>query len=327
MADTQQLKPSRTARQELAQQDLETAPLTLDDFNIERVMSDFAGITSSKAVRCGASGFRKRVLLKVAREAMAQAPDANQRIIDEARIGMRVAHPNLLQVLDLGRDQDRLFLVREWVVGVGARSLMARTWSARRSLPTAASLRIGICLARALAYLHGLRSVRWAPAGISHRLVTPGNVIISARGEVRLTNLSRAEVDARFDSEWRQVDDGFPAFAAPEVLAGESPTHSSDIYGLGALLYEALTGPDAMVGSPDSDWTRTRRTLDLQSEIAASGLPRTLRQLLIDATSREPSERPAATEINSGLRRWLYDALDSDGEDELRQAVANAGAI
>lgn len=326
MADAHQLKPSVASNREVIEQDLEITPPRLDEFEIVQVMSDFAGITSSKAVRCGVSGFRKRVMLKVANESMTEAPDVNQRIIDEARIGMRVGHPNLVQVLDLGRDQGRLFLVREWVVGIGVRPLMARTWGARRSLPAAASLRIGICMARALAYLHGLRAAVWAPVGLSHRLVTPGNIIVSAAGEARLSNLSRAELNARFDSEGRQVDEGFPAFAAPEVIEGEQPTHAADIYGLGAVLYEALGGADSMLGSPGSDWTRTRRTLDLQEEIAASDLPRTLRHILSDATSSEPSQRPTATELKGGLRSWLFDELDTDGEDELRQAVANVGA-
>jgi len=327
LADTHQLKPSAAAGKEIVEQDLEIAPPRLDEFEILEVMADFGGITSSMAVRPGVSGYRKRVLLKCANEPLSAAPDVNQRIVEEARIGMRVGHPNLVQVLDLGRDSQRLFLLREWVVGVGMRPLLARTWDSRRSLPPAASIRVGVSVARALSYLHSLRADVWAQHGISHRVVAPSNIIVSAAGEVRLTNLSRAELNARFDSGARQVDEGYPAFAAPEVIKGARPSPAADVFGLGALMYEALGGADSFLGSPVSDWTRTRRSLDLQADIASSDLPRTLRRLLAAATSNTPEDRPAAAEIKGELRTWMFDELDTDGEDELRQAVANVGAM
>lgn len=305
--------------------DLEVPPPRLDEFEILEVLADHAGITTSKALRQGVDGYRKRVLLKSANEPMNHAPEANQRITEEARIGMRVSHPNLVQVLDLGRDQRRLFVVREWVVGVGMRPLLNRTWSARRSVPLAASLRVGVAVARALEYLHGLRAEVWAQQGVSHRIITPSNILISKAGEVRLTNLSRAELSARFDSEGRQVDEGFPAFAAPEIIQGGRPHPASDVFGLGAVLYESLEGSEALTGSPASDWTRTRRALELQDEVASSDLPQRLRHLLTEATSTAPERRPTAAEFKRELRRWMFDELDSDGEDELRQVVANVG--
>jgi serine/threonine protein kinase len=326
MADTYQLKPSAAAGQEIAEQDLEIAPPRLAEFEVLDVLADHAGITSAIATRPGVSGYSKRVLLKSANQPIPQAPDANQRIVEEARVGMRVSHPNIVQVLDLGRDEKRMFLVREWVVGVGMRPLLARTWELRRSVPPAASLRIGIGVARALGYLHGLRATVWAEDGVAHRLVAPSNVLVSAAGEVRLTNLSRAELNPRFDSERRLVAEGFPAFAAPEVIQGQRPSHAADIFGLGAVLYEAIGGSDSFLGDPVSDWTRTRRSLDLQADVASSDLPRKLRELLAACTSPDPDARPTAPNLRGELQSWLFDELDTDGDDELRQAVANVGA-
>ncbi|MCO4771135.1 MAG: serine/threonine protein kinase [Deltaproteobacteria bacterium] len=327
MADGKPRNGNLSAGKEVIEHDLEVYAPRLAEFEIERVMSDHAGITSAEAVRPGLSGYRKRLLLKSANEPVSTAPEANQRIVEEARIGMRVSHPNLVQVMDLGRDEGRMFLLREWVVGTGLRPLLARTWAARRSVPPAASLRIGVCVARALDYLHGLRGEVWAKNGVPHRVVAPSNILVSRAGEVRLTNLSRAELNARFDSEGRQVDDGFPAFAAPEVIQGQRPSHAADVFGLGAVLYESLGGSDSLLGTPASDWTRTRRALDLQAEVAASDLPRRLRHLLAAATSSVPEKRPTAQDLKSELRRWMFDELDTDGEDELRRAVSNIGPV
>ncbi len=325
MPDSTLLQGNASAGKDIVDFDLEIAPPRIDEFETVEVLANHAGITTSKALRHGVAGYRKRVLLKSANEPMSHAPEANQRIIEEARIGMRVSHPNLVQVLDLGRDQRRLFVVREWVVGVGMRPLLSQTWSARRSIPLAASLRVGVAIARALEYLHGLRAEVWAQQGVSHRIITPSNILLSKAGEVRLTNLSRAELSARFDSEGRQVDEGFPAFAAPEVILGGVPHLASDVFGLGAVLYESLGGPNALLGSPSSDWKRTRRDLDLHEEVASSDLPQRLRHLLAAATSTDPEHRPTAAEFKRDLRRWMFDELDTDGEDVLRQVVANVG--
>lgn len=310
---------------EIVPHDLEVPARRLAEITVRRTLAEHTGITTAQGRLEGQEGYRKPVLLKVAARPMAVDPEPNQRLIEEARLSSRVAHPNVAQLFDLGRDEGRMFLLREWVVGIGMRPLLARTWQARRSLPPAASLRIGLGVARALDYLHGLRAELWAPEGVAHRRVAPATILVSASGEVKLANLSRSALNPRFDSQARQVDEGFPAFAAPEVLEGGEATPESDIFGLGAVLYEALGGSDSMLGAPKSDWTRNRRVLDLHEEVAASDLPRRLRHVLASATLADPAQRPSALEFKRDLRRWMYDELDTDGEDELRQAVSNVG--
>lgn len=311
----------------IVDRDVEFPPPTLDDFTVIQIMSDFAGITSSMAVRHGSDGFRKRVLLKSANEPEDVSREVNQRLVEEARVGMRVSHPNLVQVLDLGKDDGRFFLLRSWVVGLGLRALLSWSWRSHRPLPPAATLRVGVSVARALDYLHTLRSLPWAARGISHRVVTPANILISAAGEVRLANLSRANLNPRFDSEGRTVHNGYPAFAAPEILEGARASHAADVFGLGAVLYEALGGEDSLMGAPESDWTRTRPRLELAGQVLRSDLPARLRKLLAAALSRNPGDRPSAREMKQELRSWMFDELDSDGEDALRQAAQEAPTI
>jgi len=310
---------------EIVPHDLEVPARRLAEITIRRMLAEQGGITTSQAHLEGQDGYRKPVLLKVAAKAMSMDPEPNQRLVEEARLGSRVAHANVAQLFDLGRDEGRMFLLREWVVGIGMRPLLARTWEARRSLPPAASLRIGLGVARALDHLHGLRAELWAPEGVTHARVAPANILISAAGEVKLANLTRSALNPRFDSQARQVDASFPAFAPPEVLQGGRPSPASDVFSLGAVLYEALGGSDSMLGATSSDWTRNRRVLDLHEEVASSDLPRRLRHVLAASTSSDPEKRPSALEFKRELRRWMYDELDTDGEDELRQAVANVG--
>ena len=299
------------------------APL-IDDFRILSVLASNEGVSSCVAVREGAFGFHKRVMLKLADAPFDAAPDVNLRITQEARIGMHLSHPNLLQILDLSRDAGRTFLVREWVDGLGLRALLRRRWSEGRVVPVPAVLRIGMGVARALHYLHNLRAPLWAPRGISHRVVTPSNILLSRFGEVRLANLSLADPAERFDSEARSVSAGqYPAFCAPEVLEGAGAGHAADVFSLGAVLFEALVGPTALIGPADSDWTRTRAELDLCPAVeAAAELPPALKKILLWGMHRVPEERPAAGDFKDALRRYLFTELQSDGEDELRTAIS-----
>ena len=300
--------------------DVDVPPVTLDDFSVVKVLASTAGISSCLARREGDFGFNKRVLLKVADETFDESPETNMRLNEEARIGMRLAHPNLLQILDLGRDADRTFLVREWVEGLGLRALLRRVWDDGRTLPVPASLRIGVGVARALSYLHGVRA-SWAPRGVAHRAVTPSNILLSRFGEVRLANLSLADPSAQFDSEARPVENGYPAFCAPEVLEGARADAAADVFGLGAVLYEAFTGPTAFMGPTHSDWLRYRTSSDIQDRVRATSLPGPLRQMLTRATSPAPEQRPSALQLREFLRRWLDSEYGSTGEDELRSVI------
>jgi eukaryotic-like serine/threonine-protein kinase len=305
---------------EILDRNVDVPPAQLSDFEVLRVLASNGGISTCVAKRLGSFGFNKRVLLKVADATFDESPETNTRLNEEARIGMRLGHPNLIQILDLGRDEDRTFLVREWVDGLGLRGLLRRTWDEGHSLSVPAVLRIGEGVARALGYLHNLRTP-WAPRGISHRVVTPSNILLSRAGEVRVGNLSLADPSDVFDSEARAVKGGHPAFCAPEVLDGARASHPADIFSLGAVLFEALVGPGAFSGDIDSDWHRYRTDKNIQGRVQTADLPSPLRGLLAAATHPLPDSRPNAIQLREFLRGWLNAEHSSNGEDELQEAV------
>jgi len=305
---------------EILDRNVDVPPPRLSDFEVLRVLASAGGISTCVARRLGSFGFNKRVLLKVADATFDESPETNVRLNEEARIGMRLAHPNLLQILDLGRDDGRTFLVREWVDGLGLRGLLRRTWEEGQSLPVPAVLRIGEGVARALGYLRNLRTP-WAPRGVSHRVVTPSNILVSRAGEVRVGNLSLADPSEVFDSEARAVKGGHPAFCAPEVLDGARASHSADIFSLGAVLFEALVGAEAFSGAIDSDWHRYRTDKNIQDRVQSADLPSPLRGLLGAATHPLPDSRPSALQVREFLRGWLNAEHSSNGEDELQEAV------
>jgi tRNA A-37 threonylcarbamoyl transferase component Bud32 len=225
------------------------------------------------------------VALKLLREDSTE-PRERQRFISEARLlGSLSHHPHLVQVLDAGVDGDRPFLALELVRGRTLVDELADGVDADRLAA------IGADLAEALAHVHA--------AGIVHRDLKPGNVLVAADGSVKLADFGIARL---VDDTRRQTRTGClvgtVAYLAPEQVAGELATTAVDVYALGLVLLEALTGTRAYAGtSVESALARLSRQPDVPES-----LPPGWRALLQAMTTRDPAARPTAEQVATGLR-------------------------
>ncbi|MGH3625449.1 MAG: serine/threonine-protein kinase, partial [Sciscionella sp.] len=159
-----------------------------------------------------------------------RAAEARARAIREGRIAARLQHPHAIAVFDVVEDSGRPWLIMEYLPSES----LAAVLTERGRLPVDEVVRIGYQLASALAAAHD--------AGIVHRDVTPGNVLIGSDGTVKLTDfgISRAAGDATLTATGQIA--GTPAFLAPEVARGESTGFPADVFSLGATLYAAVEG-------------------------------------------------------------------------------------
>ncbi|NEN77518.1 protein kinase domain-containing protein [Nocardioides zeae] len=210
---------------------------------------------------------------------------AHERFVAEARLLARLHHPRLVTVLDAGTVDGRPHIVMELVPGSDLAAVLREG-----PLPPDRVARLGAEVAEALAHAHA--------AGIVHRDVKPGNVLVEDSGHVRLADFGiarLAEATTRHTRTGTVI--GSPVYLAPEQVAGETVTTATDLYSLGLLLLEALTGEPPFTGT--------------QVEVAmarlANGptLPPTLppgwAALLRDLTAREPAQRPAAAAAEARL--------------------------
>lgn len=188
------------------------------------------------ATMIGPAG-RKPVAIKQLAGDAALETDARRRLIDEARLVFQLRHVNVCQVLDLASSEEGAFVVMEFVEGLDLRGLVGQ--AGPLAIPHA--LYVGREVARALDYAHRRRDDGGQPLFLVHGDVTPGNVLVSTEGEVKLADfgIARALGGA---APGRSLRAGTPGFMAPEVEAGATPTLRADIYGLGMTLYHALTG-------------------------------------------------------------------------------------
>ncbi|MBL8601628.1 MAG: serine/threonine protein kinase [Myxococcales bacterium] len=189
------------------------------------------------AVWHGASGFEKRVALKVLREEHRGDPDYEHRLVDEARLAARFSHPHLVSVSDLGVSQGVYWVRMEFVDGIDLAQALARG-----PLPTALALAVALDVAEALRYLHALADEAGRPLRLVHRDVAPSNILLGRDGFVRLSDFGIARATAHREDTEAGVRRGTWSYMSPEQVRAQALTAASDQFALGAVLYHALTG-------------------------------------------------------------------------------------
>ncbi len=158
--------------------------------------------------------------------------DANstRRVVREGRIAARLQHANVIALYDVVEDDGRPWLVMEYLPSRSLASLLAE----HRTLPSDEVRRIGRQLAAGLAAAHA--------AGVVHRDVKPGNVLVTEFGTVKVTDFGTSRVVGEGTLTGSGLLVGTPAYLAPEVARGEEPGFPADVFGVGATLYTALEG-------------------------------------------------------------------------------------
>lgn len=172
---------------------------------------------------------QRDVAVKILRPQLASDPRIRRRFEDEARASAQLAHPHVVAVFDSGEEDGTPFLVMERLSG---RTLADEI--RRGALPIGRVKVLAEQILSALAAAHG--------AGVLHRDIKPGNVLLSADGSAKVADFGIAKIVDDLDATTTGVVLGTPAYLAPERIAGHAATPSSDIFAVGVVLYEALTG-------------------------------------------------------------------------------------
>ena len=229
------------------------------------------------------------VALKFLPAELADDPLRRRRFLDEVRTALKVTHPNVCRVYDIGEFGGQHFLSMEYVDGEDLASLLRRIGR----LPQERAVEVARQICAGLAAAHG--------QGILHRDLKPANIMLDGRGQVRLTDFGLAALAESIDPS--EVRAGTPAYQAPEQLQGQAVTLRSDLYALGLVLYELFTG---------------RRAFAAQSV-------RELQDLHASTTPERPTSHVA--ELDPAVERALLRCLEKDPADRPPSALAVAAAL
>jgi serine/threonine-protein kinase len=205
-----------------------------------------------KARTHGAGPFAKPVAIKRIQDAKRANPQFVRMFEEEARLGSRLQHPNIVQILDFGLDEEgSYYLVMEWIEGLDMLQWVRAFSGGLRETPWPLVAAIGIEVCRALAAAHESVDATGAPAPVYHRDVSPSNVLLSTDGVVKLSDFGLARAMDRASMTRPNAIKGKLAYCAPELIAGAKPSPQSDLFALGVVLWEALAQRRLFTGKND----------------------------------------------------------------------------
>ncbi|MFM6974484.1 MAG: Stk1 family PASTA domain-containing Ser/Thr kinase [Agromyces sp.] len=222
----------------------------------------------------------RRVAIKIMHAHLADDTAFAQRFIQEARSAARLAHPNVVNVFDQGEDGETAYIVMEYLPGITLRELLKeyRRLTPEQALDILESVLAGLAAAHR--------------AGIVHRDLKPENVMLADDGRIKLADFGLARA-ATANTATGQALLGTIAYLSPELVSRGVADARSDIYALGIMLYEMLTGVQPYVGDAPMQiaYQHANSTVPLPSE-AVPGTPSGFDELVRWTTERDPEQRP-----------------------------------
>ena len=257
------------------------------------------------------------VAVKLLRPEYERDPEFGTRFRQEARAAGSLNHPNIVSVYDYGHDPAGTYIVMELIDGEDLAAVLRRTGA----LPPRQAARLAYDVASALAAAHA--------RGIVHRDIKPGNVLVSRDGRVKVTDfgIARAVADAQLTTPGLTL--GSVHYFSPEQARGEPTTATSDVYSLGIVLYELLTGRRPWTGDSPAAIAMARLSGATPSPASVrTGVPPTLDAIVRRAMARDPAQRyRSAAEMADALDSFLADRAPAAAAAPGFGTAAAAGAI
>lgn len=190
----------------------------------------------------GPSGFERVVVIKRVLPHLSQHAAFTSMFLDEARIAAAIRHPNVVQVHELGMEDDVLFLVMEYLEGESLHGLMRRLTIVGEHLDPALVGYIGAQACSGLHAAHELPDAEGRPSGLVHRDISPQNIFITYDGAVKVLDFGIAKAADRITQTEAGTLKGKFAYMSPEQCTGQALDRRSDVFSLGIVLYESVTG-------------------------------------------------------------------------------------
>ena len=194
------------------------------------------------AVADGKGGFRKLTVIKRLHRHLAMEPGFVEMFLDEARLAARLNHPHCVQTYEVGDHDDNHFLAMEYLDGQGLERLLRISGQLGLSMPVAESARIVADALDGLAYAHELTDFDGTELGVVHRDISPQNIFVTYNGVVKLLDFGIAKAATHIVETKTGVIKGKYAYIAPEQALGQQVDARSDLWSMGVVLWECLTG-------------------------------------------------------------------------------------
>ncbi|MEL7060165.1 MAG: protein kinase [Acidobacteriota bacterium] len=284
-----------------------------------------------RARRRGVEGFQKTVAIKRILSHLTGSSDFVTMFIDEAKLAAQLTHNNIIQIYDLGKVDDAFFIAMEYVDGKDLRTILATARQTEQPLPAGLALLIIAAVARALDYAHRKRDFENRELGLVHRDVSPQNVLIGTEGEIKLCDFGIVKAVAKASETQMGALKGKLQYMSPEQAWGKDVDARSDIFSLGAVMFEALTGRKLFQADSELGVLDAVRECRVQapSELAPSLSPE-IDRITLKALAKKPDDRyQTAGAMERDIAKVLEASKPVPGQNDLStymRAVFGVGA-
>ncbi|MDF2694433.1 MAG: serine/threonine protein kinase [Labilithrix sp.] len=263
----------------------------------------YGGMASVWLARFGGRlGFERLVVIKMILPQYSQDPRFQEMFLDEARIASKIEHSNVARILDVGEHQENYFIVMEWVDGDSLSKVLRAAEQRKQRVPPGIMMRVIADAAAGLHAAHELRDRDGTHLGVVHRDVSPQNILIANNGATTIIDFGVAKARDRVSQETSAGQlKGKIRYMAPEQALGRAIDHRADVWALGAMLYEMLTGMPPYDG-PNEVATLHKLTSGQRPQPLSHSIPEVLRVVVERALAYEPEDRfTTALELNLAL--------------------------
>ena len=241
---------------------------------------------------------QRNVAVKVLKEDYSADLAFRERFRQEARSAANLSHPNIVTVHDFGLDQGHLFIVMEYIPGTDLKTLIKER--GRLNVTEALELMIQAC--QGVGYAHR--------AGLVHCDIKPHNFLVTPDMVLKVTDFGIARALSTISKdEKNEVVWGSPHYFAPEQASGLPPSPASDVYSLGVILYEMLTGVLPFEGSDSAELSRKHRLeVAPRPSLLNPDIPEQLEKIILKVLSKEPSARYRTANQLGRLLQGFYES-------------------
>ena len=296
----------------------ENLPDRIGAYRIQRVLAEGGMGRVYLAKRISEGGFEMLCVVKTIRPDFSRNEKHVRMFYREARIAATLRHQNIVQVLDFDKVDDTLYLAMEYVEGHDLREVLNEARLRQEPVPLPVALRITIEVLKGLEHAHRRTDPGGRKLGIVHRDLTPNNILISCEGEIKIADFGIAKT-ALGETDSRNTElKGKLHYLSPEQIEGEAVDARADLFALGIVLYEMITGEKPFQAeSVSGSLARIVRCDDLPAS-EKTVIPREVDALVRGALRRDPAERFESAEVMRGEVEKLLSRLSPDESVSVR---------
>lgn len=268
-----------------------------------------------------ADSFRRLVAIKRLRAEHRNDASFRRMFLEEARIAGLIRHPNVVSVLDVGDDDEGPFLVMDFIESVTVNAMLKSLTQDGDTLPVQIAARITKQVASGLAAAHELRTSDGKAVGLIHRDISPQNILLGFDGVARLTDFGIAKASTSNGQTTTGLLKGKVGYMSPEQLKFERPTQRSDLFSLGVVLFELLSG-QRLYGGRDTVAVAQKILSEPTPDIFAirDDVPPAMIELTFELLAKEAADRPeSARDVAKRLEMIVDDLSHEEGALRLEE--------